>query len=572
MFKNNKRITSLGNPYRNRLIFMAAVFCAFFMILTTRLFSFQVSSHERLIHLTQKQDSKTIRLASPRGTIFDAKERALAVSIRVPSVFVDPNILSIDAEKEKVLLKTLNLSKKEWNQKIKDKDKRFVWVKRKIDPSYTKDLEELDIRGIGILHEWRRMYPDRENGAQVLGFVNADGQGVEGLEKQYDDFLYSHIIEIQSKKDARGRAILYGQNIDLERRKGFDIHLTIDSTLQHFLEEELVHAAVETNVESAMGILMDPHTGQIKAMASYPRMNPNRIDKSNPMGRKNRNVLDTYEPGSTFKAFVMLEALEQNLIKLDEVMDCREESLVIAGKRFRNPVKDKDWLTAKGVIKYSNNVCMAKIGLKMGKPGLSKMIQHLEFAKKTGIDFSSEASGIFSDTPVWRDSRIANLAFGQGISVTAIQMVQAMALIANGGFKVQPYMVEKMVTGTGEVISIAPQVGKKRLYSQKTIEIMQEFLLSATQEDGTGKNASVEGYSVAGKTGTAQIFDFEKKAYSHKEVVSSFLGYAPAKSPQLIGYIVLVKPEKSEHGGTIAAPVFRNIMRKVLPYLKIEKS
>lgn len=569
MYKNKKRSAYASNPNRSRLIATFVVFGVCYVILLFKLLTFQVIRDEKLQTLTKKQETKTVTLTSPRGTIFDSTMRALAVSIKVPSVYLDPKILEIKDHQVKKLRSLLSISRSTWKNKIKNKNKRFVWLKRKVNPELEKAIRELDVYGLGIVYEWDRLYPDREFASQVLGFVNLDGQGMEGLERQYEKSLYSHGIKIKTQKDAKGRSILVGENVELERKKGFDIVLTIDSGLQYFLEDELSIAATQADVKAGFGTIMDPHTGKVLAMASYPQMNPNRIDQSSASSRKNRNVLEVFEPGSTFKAFVMTQGLEDKIVTHDEVMNCKEGSLRIGKKKIRNPV-DKDWLTPKGIIKFSNNVCMAQIGIKGGKELMTKVMNNFGFGRKTGIDFPVEASGLFDLERTWRDMRLANLSFGQGVSVTSIQMVRAMSVIANGGWLVQPYVVEKMITGTGKVLDVAPKARKRRTYSQETIDRMKEYLTSVTDKDGTGKNARLDGFSVAGKTGTAQIYDFETKSYSHDHVVSSFLGFVPAEKPELVVYIVLYKPKEGEHGGTIAAPVFQKVMKKALPYLHIQ--
>ncbi|MEZ4819343.1 MAG: penicillin-binding transpeptidase domain-containing protein [Bdellovibrionota bacterium] len=214
---------------------------------------------------------------------------------------------------------------------------------------------------------------------------------------------------------------------------------------------------------------------------------------------------------------------------------------------------------------------MAKIGMQGGKDLMQKVIHNFGFGQKTGIDFPAESPGLFDPNRKWRDMRLANLAFGQGISVTSIQMVQAMSVIANGGWLVQPYVVEKMITGTGKVLDVAPQGRKQKMYSEKTIAEMIKYLTAVTQPDGTGKRARIDGYEVAGKTGTAQIYDPKTQSYSHDHVVSSFLGFVPAENPAMVAYIVLYQPKEGEHGGTIAAPVFQNVMQNALPYMHIKQ-
>lgn len=567
MYKNKKQHRFGNEGQRRRTIGVFLVFGVCFCMLLLRMVTFMVWQDEKLVKLTHRQEHATIRLNSPRGTIYDKHRRALAVSINVPSVYADPQKADLSPAQIKKLAKALSLSVKDIENKLSRKDRRFVWIKRKINPDKKQEIQSLSLDGIGFVSEWDRFYPNREFASQVIGFVNLDGKGMEGLERQYEASLFSHVVELQSQKDARGRLILYGDHIHMDRKKGFDLVLTLDSVLQYFLEEELVNASLASSVEAGFGIIMDPNTGAVLAMASYPQMNPNRIDRSTAASRKNRNLLDTFEPGSTFKAFVMAQALENDLVDPAKVMNCKEGSLRIGKKVIPNPV-DKDMLDAQGILKFSNNVCMATIGMDLGKQGMMEMIQNFGFDQKTGIDFPYESAGYFDADRTWRDMRLANLAFGQGIGVTSMQMVRAMAAIANGGYRVQPHFVQEMIAGTGEKVVMTPMNERVRIMSSKTSEQMKTFLMHVTDEDGTGKNARVKGYEVAGKTGTAQIYDVETHSYSHEKVVSSFLGFAPAKDPQMVAFVVLVQPQDAEHGGTIAAPVFQRFMTKALPYME----
>ncbi len=571
MPRRNKKKYATTLPLRGRLIVLFVVFTLGFVVLLARLTILQVLPDPKVATLTKRQETTTLVLTPPRGTIFDRNGRALAVSVKVPSVYADPSIWAGDEKQNQRVREILGLSKQTWRKKMNDPTRRFVWLQRKADPSFEDDLRSLNIRGLGILYEWDRLYPDRARAGQALGFVNLDGKGIEGLEHQYNDSLHSHRIEVQSQKDAKGRLLLYGVDVDLDQRKGYDLHLTLDSTLQYYLEQALIPSSKRENTQAALGIVMNPNNGEILAMSSYPQVNPNRIDISRAQSRKNRTVLDVYEPGSTFKPFVMAEALDQGLLDTKELMNCEEGSLYIGKKKINNPVQ-KTFLDARGVLKFSNNVCMARIGMRLGKQGMTDMIQKFQFGQKTGIDLPAEAAGLFDAKRAWRDMRLANLSFGQGISVTGVQMVRAMAMLANGGYQVQPHLVTSIVTDQGEVLDQRPVVGQHPMFRPETIALMKSFLHSVTAEDGTGKNARVEGYEIAGKTGTAQIYDPVLGAYSHDMVVSSFIGFAPVENPALVTYIVMIQPEEAEHGGTIAAPVFRQFMTRALPYMGVHPS
>lgn len=557
--------------HRNRLIAVFVIFSSFFLVLMSKLVIFQVWQDEKVNRLTQRQAMRQITLTSARGTIFDTYRKPLAMSVRVPSVYLDPARLEQDAQKIKKLCKLLGVSKSTWKKKTKQKQKRFVWLKRKLNPALKKDIEKINLKGVNILFEWERLYPFREQAAQVLGFVNVDGKGMEGLERSFDDVLSSQNFTLKTKKDAKGRPILIKGSYDKEAKQPANVHLTLDQNLQYFLEVSLGEAVKTYGVESAFGVLMDPHDGAIKAMASFPQVNPNRLDLSLPKARKNRNVLDVFEPGSTFKVFVMTQALEDQVVKTQDVLSCKEGSLKIGIKEIANPV-DKDQLTPEGIIKYSNNVCMAKIGIKGGKKMMMSMMRNFGFDQKTGIGFPFESKGLFDPKRTWRDMRLANISFGQGLAVTGMQMARAMSVIANGGYQIQPHIVKSIMQPNGKTSRPHAGFKRKKIFKDTTISHMKQFLKSAIDKDGTGRNAALENYTVAGKTGTAQIFDLNEKKYSHEKVVSSFLGFSPVEAPKLVLYIVFNSPKEPQYGGKLAAPVFKNIMKRALHYLHVPEN
>jgi len=568
--RNNQKKPAPWQGHRNRLIAVFVVFASGFLVLMIKLVLFQVWEDEKVDRQTQLQALKQITLTSPRGTIYDSNMQPMAMSVRVPSIYVDPKILRSSKEKTKRILKALDISQKTWKQKTKNKKKRFVWLKRKINPDIEETIRDIGLYGIGILHEWDRLYPFREQASQVLGFVNVDGKGMEGLERSFDQVLSSKNIVLKTKKDAKGRPILMKSGYGNQVEQASDIVLTLDQSLQYFLEDALKSASKKYEVASAFGILMDPLNGEVKAMASYPEMNPNRLELSKPSSWNNRNVLDVFEPGSTFKVFVMTQALEDQLIKPSDVMSCKDGSLTIGIKSIANPV-EKSVLTPEGIIKYSNNVCMAKIGLKGGEKMMTRMIRNFGFGKKTGIEFPVEAKGLFDPSKEWGDMRLANIAFGQGLAVTGIQMASAMSLIANGGHRIKPHIVKWKQDPSGQKHSVYPDLKRKKILKSQTIAEIKSYLQAAIETDGTGRNASVPGYHVAGKTGTAQIFDLKEKHYSHEKVVSSFIGFAPVETPKLVMYVVFNSPKEPQYGGALAAPVFKETMSRALPYLHVPR-
>ncbi|MEZ4705008.1 MAG: penicillin-binding protein 2 [Bdellovibrionota bacterium] len=547
-------------------------FCGFLLLyvgLSVRTVQLQLLSDPRVSDLQKRQEFRNLTFTSPRGMIYDRNGRALSVSVQMPSVFMDPSHTEISSKQVSELASVLGVSPASIRSKAKNKERQFQWLARKISPQSEKKIQNLGIKGVYVLHEWDRMYPDREILAQTLGFVGTDGNGLEGLEKQYDSFLQTQPLLITSTKDARGRSIFTDQQVHFEPEKALNLELTIDSTVQYLLEKELKHAATNHNVQSGMGIVMNPNTGEILAMASYPSANPNRLTHFSQQDWKNRPIQTSFEPGSIFKIFVMAGALEFGLVHPGDIFHCEEGSLRFGQKTIRNPVK-KAWLDPQGILKFSNNVGIARIGLDMGQEKMVSIIEDFGFTKKTAIDFPGEQSGYLDKSQQWVPTKTANLAFGQGIAVTGIQIAQGLSVIANGGYLIRPYVVSKASTTTGkEIFSHHPSLRPKKILSDSTIEYMKQWMEAVTDPDGTGHKAKLEGYRTAGKTGTAQIYDQEKHEYSNTQVVSSFIGFAPVSSPELVTVISFYNPKDSEFGGTIAAPVFKHVMQSALSYLNV---
>lgn len=558
------------NPFKYRIRLCFFLFALFFLSLFVRAFFLQVIPDAKIKKLKETQEAGTVSIPSPRGTIYDRNGRALAVSIEATSVYADPSVYSASTRQQANLAKLLGITDWALRQKVKNKDRRFVWLGRKLSKQTANKIQQLAIPGIYSISEWDRFYPDRESASQIIGLVGMEGNGLEGIEKFYDDFLYSVPTVLKMTKDAKGRSIEANTRLFQEGRRGVDVYLTIDSTIQYLLDRELITNAIQHKVKQAMGLVMNPKTGEILAMSSFPQANPNDIHGAEDViALRNLNVLDVFEPGSILKVFIMAGALEDRIIKPNEVFDCRESSLKIGSRTFKNPV-DKDWLTPKDILKYSNNVGIARIGLRMGRDRLLETLEKFGFGSKTGIDFPGEGPGIFQKDGKWHDMRMANISFGQGIAVTPVQLAKALSMIANGGFRVQPHLVRKIDLQSDGEISYEPHDEFTRpLFDRKTIETIQKWMQSVTEEDGTGFRGKIPGYRTAGKTGTAQIFDFQSKQYSHEELVASFFGFAPATQPKLVSLIVYRQPTGSGYGGEIAAPVFRKVMEQSLHYLDV---
>lgn len=560
----------IENPFKYRIRACFIVFSFLFSILFLRAFYLQVMPDAKIKRVKDLQESGNLTMSSPRGTIYDRFGRALAVSIELPSVFIDPSLAELSKKDMDKVSTILRIPASTIKTKIKNKDKKFVWLKRKISSESAEKIKQLSIRSIGVINEWDRFYPDRESASQIIGVVNGEGEGVEGIEKYYDDFLYSTPTVLKIKKDAKGRIIDVDREIKQQGRQGVDIYLTIDSTIQYLLEREMIGAAIKNKVKQAMGMIFNPKTGEILAASSFPQANPNKLEVGGDiLSLRNLNVLDVFEPGSIFKIFILVGALENKIIKPTDIFDCRDGSLKIGNKKIVNPV-EKQWLDPRGILKYSNNIGMSRIGMKMGKETIIDTLEKFGFGIKTGVDFPGEGPGIFQKNGKWHDMRLANISYGQGIAVTPIQLAGALSIIANGGYRVQPYLVDHVDLGMKQSLFFKKESSiQGRIFSEKTLSTVRSWMEAVTEADGTGHRAKIPGYQTVGKTGTAQIFDQETKEYSHHELVASFLGFVPGSDPKLAGLIIYRQPKTSQHGGEISAPVFKNVMQQVLQYMDI---
>ncbi|MFH1263730.1 MAG: penicillin-binding transpeptidase domain-containing protein [Pseudomonadota bacterium] len=558
-------MTHRDRPIRVRLGACLVVFMILFVALALRVWQLQLISDRRVVQLQKRQDDHEVTLSSQRGSILDARGRELAVSLWVPSIYADPSETGLSRKDRRNLGNLLHVSPDRIAAKLKDRNKYFVWLKRQVDPAIGKKVEKLNLPGIGVTNEWARLYPGRELAAQVVGVVGTDGDGLEGIERFYDHFLRARPLTIRAERDRKGRSIFTQEEAWREPERGASLYLTIDTTIQNLTEKELFEAARTSGSKEAMAVVLDPNDGRVVAMASYPPVNPNRLDRANPSEWRNRPVEEVFEPGSTFKIFTLAAALEAGTLNPTQGINCQKGSLVISGKVIHN-THDHPWLDPRGILKYSNNIGAARIGLALGRDRLSRTINDFGFGEKTGIDSPAEERGLLLKPAQWREMETATVSFGQGIGVTAIQLVTAMASIANGGFSIHPRIVDRAVLSDGTEAPFERKFQPARVLRPETVRFLREWMESVTEKDGTGASAAMADYTVAGKTGTAQMLDPATGKYSNRLVTSSFMGFAPTTHPKLAAIFVFRAPRHADYGGTLAGPVFRRVISASLAY------
>jgi cell division protein FtsI/penicillin-binding protein 2 len=508
------------------------------------------------------QQMETVVVPGSRGTIFDRTGRELAVSEDAATVFATPYQVKDPEETAHKLANILDVDSEKILESLADRESGFAYVQRKVDLVDAERIRELDLTGIGMLPDSRRIYPQGELAGQVIGTVGVDNQGLTGLEASEDELLHGTDGEREVTRDALGDEL--ERNTIAASATGSDLQLSLDASLQAETERVLAGVGETYQPDGATAIVMDPRTSQILAMANWPGVNPSDPAAADPKALGNMGTGFTFEPGSTFKAFTVAGALEQGLVTPATTFEL-PPSIRVADRVIEEAHEGVGYgtLSVADILKYSSNVGAVKIGLELGAEDFDKWIREFGFGEPTGVAFPGEERGIVLTPDEYSGSTMGNLPIGQGLSVTPMQMVAAYAAIANGGILRVPQLI---LEEDGE--KVPPDAGH-RVISRKDSEAIGEMLKGVLAAGGTASEVDVPGYTLAGKTGTAQKVDPETGTYSETEYVASFVGFAPADDPQLLVSIVVDNPKGDYYGGTVAAPAFGEIARFALPYLRI---
>ncbi len=551
---------------RFRIVSLFAVFAFLFVILIARAFQLQILSDKTLKPLAQKQHLKSLQLQPDRGLIMDRNGEKLAISIQMDSVCAEPAKISNPETAASGLASILGESKDELYKKIAT-DKNFCWIARMVSPTQASAIQALNIEGVFLIKEPKRFYPNQTLAGSVLGFVGMDASGLEGIELKYNDYLKREPEKVLWGRDAKGTKLFLKDNLTREKsEREYNILLTIDSRIQYLVETQLREAVNEKMAKGGLAIVMDPRTGEILAMAQEPALNPNAFGKANPESRKNRAIADAFDPGSTFKPVVASAAMEEGVLTERDRIFCENGAFKVANRVIHEAQRKKHgYLTFREVLKYSSNIGSAKIGQRLGKDVFYQYIKDFGFGSKTGVDLPGEASGILRPASRWSTVDAATIAFGQGISVTAMQLISAFSAIANKGVLMKPYIVKGLVDNKGQMIQEYKPTVVRQVLSVPTALRMSSILTDVVSAaDGTGKNARIQDVSVAGKTGTSQKFDFSSNRYSSERVRTSFVGFFPVEDPRVTIFVMIDEPKKDKWGGVAAAPVFRHIGEQIL--------
>jgi cell division protein FtsI (penicillin-binding protein 3) len=555
------------NWFKVRIIFLSFLLSVCFMLIAGRMFQLQVLKKEQLYKLAAQQHHIQIPLVPKRGTVCDGKNNELAVSVEVDSVYADSRKVEDVETTVNKLASILQVDRGELKQKLKSR-RSFEWVQRKISSKEAEQIKALQLPGIHFLKENRRFYPNSQLAAHLVGFVGLDSKGLEGIEYQYDALLNGANHVMTTDRDALGRGIAMGK-VPFKKEDPYrNIVLTIDKSIQHITETELGRGVEKWGAKGGMAIAMDPMTGKVLAMASYPTFNPNQFIQYRSKNWRNRAISDMFEPGSLFKTFLAAAALEEQVVRPSDSFFCENGSYTVYDRTIHDTSKH-GWLTFQQIIKFSSNIGASKVGEKMGKERYYRYISAFGFGEKTRVGLPGEGKGIVHHPRYWPPVALDTISYGQGVSVTGIQLVTALSAIANGGSLMKPYVVEKIVNEKGEVVQcFQPEVVRK-VISEETTKKVTALLKVTTEKGGTGEGAVPEGYEVAGKTGTAQKVDSLLGGYSEDRYMSGFIGFDATEKPRLVLLVVIDEPQGNNYGGVVAAPIFRAIMEKVLPYLHV---
>ncbi len=536
--------------------------------IAARLVVLQVIEAPRLRALARRQHEQVVEIGGQRGAILDRSGHELAVSVATSSLFAHPARVQDPARAARLLSPLVGLPESKILERLRS-DAPFVWLARRLDPRTTKAIEGLALplgkgKPLGFEEEGRRFYPQGDLAVHVIGYANIDQKGLEGIEKICDETLQGLPAKYLAVRDGRGGAVL--QLVQPASKPARDVVLTLDLALQNIVERELDRGFQESGARAGAAILLDPSTGQILALANRPTADPNRYADATIEGRRNRAVVDIYEPGSTFKVITAAAALDAGTVTPERIFDCQNGTIVLAGKPVRD-VHPYGALTVRQIVEKSSNVGIIKVSRTMPREVFRSTVVRFGFGGRSGIELPGERPG--QVTPISRMSGVSPqyMAMGYEIAVTALQMASAVAAVANDGVLVPPRIVLGTRDASGNFEpSAAPE--PRRVISSRTAATLAG-ILEGVVVHGTGTQAVVPGYRIAGKTGTARKI-IPGQGYARSQFIASFVGFGPIRSPRLAGIVVMDSPSKGGYyGGVVSAPVLGRILADALTYLRV---
>jgi len=550
-----------------RLLLVASLILICLVAVVGRLGYLQLICHSGYLARAARQQQRTIDITPKRGSIYDRNMDPLAMSIPVDSVFAVPIEVGDAQLAAQLLSRVLAIPSEVLEAKL-ESAQSFVWIARKVPPDKKEAVEALNLKGIYFQKENQRIYPKRDLAAHVLGFVDLDEKGLAGIEYELDSQIRGKSEKIVVMADARQR---WFDRVEAQRERGADVVLTLDEQIQYIAERELAAALAKTHALAGTVVVMHPHDGEILALANWPKFNPNAATEASAEARMNRAVIALYEPGSTFKLITLAAALDQRIVRPEELFDCENGAVYLAGHRIRDH-KPFGLLTVSNILAKSSDVGAIKIALKLGAPKFYDYIRAFGFGQLTGVDLPGESKGLLRRLENWSAISIGSISMGQEVGVTPIQLISAVSAIANGGFLYRPHVVgglrrdNRALPREGVLTPVEP----RRVIQPETAATLRR-LMEGVILNGTGTLAHLDGWTAAGKTGSAQKIDPSTGRYSRTQLIASFTGFAPINNPAVSILVSFDSPVGQHEGGQVAAPVFKRIAEQVLAYLDVPR-
>ncbi len=546
---------------RTRLVIVAALAALWTGAAMGRLAYLQLFRYSEYYSRAQHQQRLIVEVGASRAEIFDRNMNPLAMSVPVDSAFAVPSEIADPDMVARLIGKVLEVSPDEIATRLAS-SRSFAWIARKIAPEKAERVAAMNLRGIYFQREGGRFYPKRDLAAHVLGYVDIDERGLGGIEYSLDNQIRSKPGKMLILADAHRR---WYDSSDKAPDIGTSVVLTLDEKIQYIAEKELGQAIHDTQAKAGTVVVENPNSGELLAVANWPTFNPNDAKDSDPESRMDRAVSALYEPGSVFKTVTLSAAIDQGVTNADEVIDCQNGAIYIAGHRIRDH-KAYGNLTVSQILANSSDVGAIKIGLRLGAPKLYDYIRAFGFGEPTGVDLPGETRGILRRLESWTPVSVGSISMGQEVGVTPLQMITAVSAMANGGYITRPHVVRALRHGTQLV---EPQEPQPRRVIRETTAATMRRMMEGVVLDGTGKLAQLDGYTTAGKTGTAQKFDSKTGHYSAHDLIASFVGFAPINSPAITILVELDSPAGNHEGGQVAAPAFQRIAQQVLAYMDV---
>jgi cell division protein FtsI (penicillin-binding protein 3) len=557
--------------YKGRTIFASAIIAAVFAGLGVRLAFLHLKPAASTLARIERGRHMKQETRGPRGRILDRSGNILAVDIAARHLCADPKFILENGDIQQVceaVTKALPMSRQTLWKLLDQPERQYVRIQKYMRETTLEPLMKMKLKGLIFKETSMRNYPKGALGAHVIGFSNREGVGSAGVEQRMNSYLQGTTGLRISQKDGRRHEIYSRRTVDIEPQPGADVILTIDQQVQHFAEQALDELVQKYQPQGAWAIVQNVRTGEILAMASWPTFNPNRYNDPRLPAEwlRNRTISYGYEPGSVMKAMIIASALDGGYVTPRDMFDCENGYWIYGGKPLRDS-HGEGVLSVADILKKSSNIGAAKIALQMGNEKIYESLRNFGFGARSGIDLPGEEAGILWPVKGWSKISITRLAMGHEINVTALQMLSALSAIANDGVRMRPYVVKKVLSPDGETVfeNMPGELG--RPIKPQTAKTMSRLLARVTQPGGTGTKAAVRGYSVAGKTGTAQRVDLENGGY--RGYVASFAGFLPVENPAISIIVVADDPQSAHYGGTVCGPAFKQIADQSVRYLRI---